>query len=207
MKIAIVDYSLGNTLSIVNALTSIGCSSKVTNSEKDLEIADGLVLSGVGNFGEGMQKLHDTGLFEILEKLVIRNSKPILGICLGLQLMTRGSEESKIPGFGWLPCKTQKISPSKSEKIPSIGWDVTEKNSIDKLTEGITPTSRFYFAHSYAIHDAPSEYVTLSSKRGKTFAAAMHKGNIYGVQFHPEKSYLGGERILRNFVELICTSD
>ena len=207
MKIAIVDYSLGNTMSIMNALSSIGFSSEITNHEGDLETADGLILSGVGNFGAGVQRLRSSGLFETLERLVIQDKKPILGICLGLQLMTLGSEESDIPGFGWLPCVTKRIPASTDDKVPSIGWYATEKNLADKLTEGIDSTSRFYFTHSYAIYDAPKEYVTLLSKDGKAFAAALRKDNIYGVQFHPEKSYSAGERILQNFVELVCSSD
>jgi glutamine amidotransferase len=204
MKISIVDYSLGNTKSIVNALTAIGCTVENTNSERELEKADGLILSGVGNFGEGMKKLQKSGLVKILDRLVLREKKPILGICLGLQLMTIRSEESDIPGLGWLPCETKKLPNLAGIKIPNIGWNSVEKNLGDQFAEGIGSNSRLFFTHSYAILDAPKKYVVLESKHGERFVAAIRKDNIYGVQFHPEKSYSDGQRVIRNFVELAC---
>jgi len=206
MKIAIVDYSLGNVKSIVNALGQIGCTVQITNSKRELEKADGLIMAGVGNFGEAMQRLEGSGMVEILERLVLLEKKPILGICLGLQLMTLRSEESSISGLGWLPCETKRLHESAGLKIPNIGWNKVEKSSWGKLTEGISPLSRMYFTHSYAILDAPNEYVKLTSSHGEKFVAGIQKDNIFGVQFHPEKSYSGGQLILQNFTEFICTN-
>jgi glutamine amidotransferase len=207
MNIAIVDYSLGNTKSIVNALSSIGCLSKFTNSERDLRSADGLILSGVGNFGEGILNLRRTGLEAILYEIVKIEKKPILGICLGMQLMTLGSDESEFPGLGWLPCRTEKLPQIDNLKVPNIGWNTLERGAVDRFTESLTSESLLYFAHSYAVLDAPPEHVSMWAMHGIRFAATMRFDNVYGVQFHPEKSYDAGVKILRNFVELACEQD
>jgi glutamine amidotransferase len=207
MNIAIIDYSIGNTKSIANALESFGCKTTFTNSESDLAKADGLILSGVGNFDEGIQNLRRMGLDKKLSKLVRSEKKPILGICLGLQLMTLGSDESNFPGLGWLNCRTEKLSKSDNTKIPNIGWNTVEIGINDRLTQDMTSESRLYFTHSYAILDAPRDDVTIWSRHGERFVAAIRSDNIYGVQFHPEKSYEAGYTLLRNFVELACEKD
>ena len=207
MNIAIINYSIGNTKSIANALESIGCKTTFTNSESELAKADGLILSGVGNFDEGIQNIRRMGLDKTLNNLVHSEKKPILGICLGLQLMTLGSDESEYPGLGWLQCRTEKLPKSNSTKIPNIGWSTVERDADDRLTKNLTSESLLYFTHSYAILDAPRDNVTIWSRHGERFVAGIHLGNVYGVQFHPEKSYEAGTKLLKNFVELACERD
>ncbi len=200
--IAIVNYGFGNTGSIQNMIKKIGFDSVITKDPVILRQADKLILPGVGSFDPGIKALRDSGLESILNQLVNVEKKPILGICLGMQLMTDSSEEGILPGLGWIEGKTVKFIPSeKKERIPHMGWNEVYVSTQSPLSEGFDSTYRYYFVHSYYVKCQNEEEVILYADYINRFTAAFQKGNIYGVQFHPEKSHKFGMRILKNFVE------
>ena len=207
MKIAIVDYSIGNIKSISNAIESIGAKVVLTSRESELESADGLILAGVGSFSAAVLSLRERKLDATLDRLVIQNGKPILGICLGLQVMTMASEESSLKGLGWLPYKTVRLPIIEGLKTPNINWmpvKVLKKDALTSKTEG---NQKFYFSHSFAILEAPTSDVSMLTITNPAYIAGVSRKNIYGVQFHPEKSHDFGWSLLRNFVELACDND
>ena len=200
--IAILDYGLGNLGSISNMLKVIGEKSKITNDEKVIDAADGIILPGVGAFDAGMSKLHELGLDEVIKKQA-QNGKPILGICLGMQLLGTKSEEGSLKGLSLIPfeCKRFNIS-DENIKIPHMGWDIVDFTQSHPLTEGLIGQQRYYFVHSYhAVCDDPAN-VLMTCDYGYRFAAAVIKDNIMGVQFHPEKSHDFGMALLSNFVKI-----
>jgi glutamine amidotransferase len=207
MKIAIVDYSVGNVQSIINCLTSLGITAYLSNNEREIGFADALILPGVGNFEAGISNLKKSGLDKSLQRLVIEEGVPVLGICLGMQVMTLSSDESNIPGLGWLPYKTEKMSVSSGRKLPNIGWNSVEIVGNHSISSGLRDDARFYFSHSYAILSAPSEFTLFKATYESEFVAGVCFANIFGVQFHPEKSHKDGEIFLRNFVDFVCAKD
>ena len=201
--IVVVDYEMGNLGSIVNMLKKIGAKSQVT-SDKDLILsADKLILPGVGAFDNGMMKLHDLGLTGILEQAVIVQRKPVLGICLGAQLMTKGSEEGRCPGLGWLDITTRRFrfAPERPLKIPHMGWNLVMPTKQSRLFHDMPDPARFYFVHSYYMECNDLDDQLTQTDYGFSFASSYERGNISGVQFHPEKSHKYGIRLMRNFVE------
>jgi glutamine amidotransferase len=207
MKIAILDYSVGNVASLLKSLSAIGVEAKLTRDSQELNSASGLILPGVGNYEVALQNLHNSGLSSVLNHIVLEKKVWVLGICLGLQIMTKGSEEGTLPGLGWLSCRTKKLPVTQSKKIPNIGWNTVRANPDIPLSRNFTGNSRFYFAHSFAVVDAPEEIVMFKSNHGIDFVAGLASENIFGVQFHPEKSYGHGEQLLKNFVSLVCAKD
>lgn len=206
--VAIVDYGLGNLGSIKNMLKVIGERSVVTSSFDEIHKADRIILPGVGAFDAGMGKLNDTGLSDIL-KSESKNGKPILGICLGMQLLGRKSEEGKFSGLGLIPFENKRFDFSsisdkdfaKSLKIPHMGWDIVDFKQESPILADIEGQQRYYFVHSYhAVCDSPDNML-MECDYGYKFAAAVVKNNVYGVQFHPEKSHDFGMRLLENFVK------
>ncbi len=205
--VVIVDYRMGNLGSIKNMLQRIGVEAIISSDVKALEDADKLILSGVGSFDEGMKNLRALHLIEALETQVLRNRKPILGICLGLHLLTKGSEEGRLPGLGWIDADVARFSfngTGQNLKVPHMGWNQVEIASDHPLFCDLPLTARFYFAHSYHVR-----HVRLLNGRnilGKTFygypfVSALVMENVAAVQFHPEKSHQFGIRFLKNFVE------
>lgn len=201
--IAILDYGLGNLGSIANMLKVIGEKSKITNKEDDIKTADGIILPGVGAFDAGMQKLNDSGLTEII-KNVAAHGTPVLGICLGMQLLGRKSEEGTLPGIDLIPfeCKKFRFSDESNLKIPHMGWDIVDIKQSNPLVDNLEGTQRYYFVHSYHAVCDSEENVLMTCDYGYEFAASVVKGNIIGVQFHPEKSHDFGLALLTNFVGL-----
>jgi glutamine amidotransferase len=200
--ITIVNYGLGNLASIQNMCRKLGIESVITDQAELIEQADRLILPGVGHFRAGMDNLHASGLKPLLDRLVIDEKKPVLGICLGAQLMTRHSEEGDVDGLGWVDADTIAFDPLKlgGLKIPHMGWtDILIRASADPIWEGIPDDPRFYFVHSYHFNFRNEAEVAATAQYGYEFACAFRKDNIYGMQFHPEKSHKYGMRILENF--------
>lgn len=203
MKIAIIDYGLGNPLSIRNMFKKVGADAQITSDEAQLFEADKLILPGVGHFTSGMQNLQSCGLKSILDTLVLEKKVPVLGICLGMQLMTGRSEESELPGLGWLDAETVKFRfEDAAVKIPHMGWTDTEfrKPEItNSVFEEVPP--RFYFVHSYFVKCHRPEDVLCESEYGHVFTSGFVKNNIMGVQFHPEKSHVFGQAFLKQYLD------
>ena len=203
--IVVIDYGLGNVGSIVNMLSHLGIDCIVSRQPSDIEQAKGLILPGVGAFDRGMGNLTQYGLIEPLQEVVVERGCPILGICLGAQLMTRESEEGCISGLGWLDIKTIKFFSRESFpslKVPHMGWGTIEVMKTNPLIEDCDE-HRFYFVHSYHFECESKEDVLASACYGYDFAAAFSKGNIYGVQFHPEKSHRFGKQLFTNFASWV----
>ncbi len=205
--VAIINYGLGNLGSIKNMLKVIGERSVITADKEEIHNADHIILPGVGAFDAGMSKLNESGLSEVI-KAEANNGKPILGICLGMQLLGRKSEEGKLGGLRLIPFESRRFNFSSVSdesikpllKIPHMGWDVVEFNHGSSLTNGIKGQQRYYFVHSYHAVCDSSENTLMTCDYGYKFAASVHKDNVYGVQFHPEKSHDFGMRIFENFV-------
>lgn len=201
--IAIVDYEAGNIGSIQNMLKKIGAESTITDDPEVIRKASKIILPGVGAFDYGITKLKNSGITEILHERK-QGGTPILGVCLGAQLMCRDSEEGKLPGLSWIDANVIRFPAMVADKkfqVPHIGWDHVTPSKKSILFEGLPEASRFYFVHSYYIQChrdidrlARNEYSTV-------FDAAFEFGNIAGVQFHPEKSHKFGFSLLKNFVE------
>jgi glutamine amidotransferase len=201
--ITIVDYGMGNLGSMLNMFKRIGVDVRV-DSEPDLILeAEKLVLPGVGAFDTAMRKINDVPkLQEALERQALVNKVPVLGVCLGMQLLTTSSEEGLLAGLGWIPAKTQRFPRIEGLKVPHMGWNIATPNFRSSLTDGIDTASRYYFIHSYYVQVVNSEHSLMRTNYGITFDSAIGYENIYGVQFHPEKSHKFGMQILKNFSEL-----
>lgn len=203
--IGIVDYGLGNLRSIQNMLRRGGVGSIISSDPAELKQADRLILPGVGHFGYGMDKLRERGLITLLEERALEAKVPVLGICLGVQLLGRGSEEAGVAGLGWLAMDTVAFDQSRmsaSERVPHMGWaDVT--HSDHPLFEGqVDP--RFYHVHSFHMRCDDHSTVIATAEYGYRFATGVAHDNVMGVQFHPEKSHTFGLRLLKAFAAMSC---
>lgn len=201
MRIVIVDYGVGNTSSIQNMLAKCGQDSLISSNEEEIATADKLILPGVGSFDTGMSKLKSLNLIEVLNQKVLIDKVPILGICLGMQLLGLASEEGELNGLSWIHFKSKHLSKiTKELKVPHMGWNFVNKNSEHPLLADLDETSRFYFVHSYYADCEKMEDTMLTAHYGESFTCAVFKENIAGVQFHPEKSHKFGLKLFRNFV-------
>lgn len=202
--IAIVDYGLGNLKSIYNMLSYLNIKSYISSNPEEIAMANKIILPGVGSFDTGVLNLRNSGLGAVLNEEVMARKKPILGICLGMQLLTAGSEEGEFPGLGWIKAVSKKFKfSSKDLKIPHMGWNYVRPVNTKSLFKGLdTEKNRFYFVHSYYVECTNEENVLAKCSYGNDFACAIVKDNIYGVQFHPEKSHKFGMTLLKNFAEL-----
>ena len=203
--IAVVNYGLGNVYSILNMLNKIGAKDSVlAYSPEEIEQADKIILPGVGAFDTGMELLKNSGLLSAINKHVLEEKKPLLGICLGMQMLGNSSEEGTSLGLGYINFVNKRFSfENQILKVPHMGWDyvTVEKKENPLVYNNITP-ARYYFVHSYhAICENPDN-VLMSCNYGYLFAAAVSHENIYGVQFHPEKSHKYGMQLLSNFVKV-----
>lgn len=201
--IAIIDYGLGNLGSIANMLKVIGEKNIITSNGKEIEAADKLILPGVGAFDAGMANLNRNGLTDIIKEQVRNKKKPILGICLGMQLLGRKSEEGKAEGLALIPFDNRRFRFTNGAglKIPHMGWDVVDFKIVHPLLDGIKGQQRYYFVHSYYAVCDDQENILMTCDYGYEFAAAVVKDNVVGVQFHPEKSHNFGMALLENFVK------
>ncbi len=202
--IVIVDYGLGNLGSIKNMFKKIGAETVISSDRLDIERADKLILPGVGRFDQGMMNLRNLELVAVLTDKVIRERAPILGICLGMQLFTRKSEEGESIGLGWIDAEVVRFKFADKErhlKIPHMGWNLAKIRQRDALFEEMDPEPRFYFVHSFHVVCKNESDILAKTFHGYEFASAIRKQNIYGVQFHPEKSHKFGMKLLSNFVQ------
>ena len=200
--IGIIDYGLGNLASILNMLRRIGVPAIISSDPSVLSAAAGLILPGVGAFDSGVSNLHASGLWSFLHEDVLQNGKPILGICLGVQLLTEGSDEGTLPGLGWIPGRTVAFDRSRlrpEHKIPNMGWRNITATRTDTLTGNLPPEPRFYFVHSFHLQCDDAQDVMITSQHGYEFTVGVRRKNVAGVQFHPEKSHKYGMALLRNF--------
>ena len=202
--ILIIDYGVGNVHSILNMFNKIGVEAKLSESPEELLLADKVILPGVGSFDYGMKQLKETGYYDYVIRFAKEIRRPLLGICLGMQMLGLSSEEGNEPGLGLIPFKNVKFKFEDTRlKVPHMGWNIVKLNKLDeKFSKGFTEDYRFYFVHSfYALCENESN-VLLTCDYGKEFTAAVQQDYIYGVQFHPEKSHKFGMQLLKNFSEL-----
>lgn len=199
--LAIINYGLGNLTSIRNMCKRIGVEAGITNDPGVIEGASRLILPGVGHFKKGMENLHDSGLKKQLDRLVLEEKRPILGICLGAQLMTARSEEGDVEGLGWVDADTIRFREAglNGLKVPHMGWREIVLADGNPLWSNLPPEPRFYFVHSYHFQFRQASEVSATAVYGYEFACAFRKANIFGTQFHPEKSHKFGMRVLENF--------
>jgi glutamine amidotransferase len=200
--ITIIDYGMGNLGSIRNMLKKIGHDSQVTADAAVIETAEKLLLPGVGAFDAGMDNLARSGLVPLLNRRVLENHVPVLGICLGMQLMTRRSEEGTREGLGWIDAEAVRFQHTDPTlKVPHMGWNLVHRTRAATLTDGLPEEPRFYFVHSYLVRCHRDEDVLLRTHYGVDFDSGFQHRNVWGVQFHPEKSHRFGMQLLRNFAE------
>jgi glutamine amidotransferase len=200
--IAIVDYGMGNLGSIQNMFKRIGASAQVTGDAQVLARATKILLPGVGAFDSAMQRIADSGLRKVLDRKALHERVPTLGICLGMQLLTRGSDEGQLPGLGWIGAATRRFPIIAGLKVPHMGWNLVTPTQPSPLTAGLPAQSRFYFVHSYFVQVDDERDSVLKAHYGVSFDAAVSHDNIFGAQFHPEKSHKFGMQLLANFASL-----
>ena len=196
---------MGNLGSIENMLRKIGAEVKVSSGKSDMLSARKIILPGVGAFDKGMTRLRELGLVEVLEERVIGGKVPILGICLGMQLFTKGSEEGILPGLGWIDAETVRFrfeGELTNLKIPHMGWNTIEVRQPGSILDDINEEPRFYFVHSYHVQCVNQANILATTRYGIPFHSAIIRGNIIGTQFHPEKSHKYGMKVLQNFVNI-----
>jgi len=202
--VVIVDYGMGNVGSIVNMLRKIGTDATVSPDPDVISQASKLILPGVGAFDSAMKRIREFGLRDVLDHKARVDKTPIIGLCLGMQLLTEGSDEGAEPGLGWVPGRTHKFDARAYPdiRIPHMGWNTAHRVRDDELTSDFTSDPRFYFVHSYYVKcDDPAD-VILTARHGVEFHAGLHHENIFGVQFHPEKSHHFGMTLLTGFLRV-----
>jgi len=197
---------MGNLRSVQNKLKRIGCSSEISSDPQLIRMADKLILPGVGHFANGIKKLADRNLINILNNKVRIEKVPIFGICLGMQLLGSFSEEGSINGLGWIDAKTILFRIPESDKyklkVPHIGWNDVIISTDSKLFRNIPLNAQFYFVHSYHLITNTNNMITGITHYCYDFVSCVEKGNIFGTQFHPEKSQDAGIQLLKNFINL-----
>lgn len=202
--IGIVNYGVGNLGSILNMFRKIGAQACIASDESAIARADKLVLPGVGHFDNAKSSLQASGLIPVLSRRVQEEGTPVLGICVGMQLMTRASAEGKLPGLAWVSAQTKRFEFSAGDaglKVPHMGWNSVRLREGESLSFGFEETPRFYFAHSYYVACDDAADTVGQTKYGLEFTSIFRRKNILGMQFHPEKSHRFGLQILRNFAE------
>jgi glutamine amidotransferase len=203
--ITIIDYGLGNVRAFVNVYERLNIKTKIARSANDITGATRLILPGVGAFDYAMTRLDQSGMRSELERQVLQNNVPVLGICVGMQILSKSSEEGLLPGLGWIDGHVKRFDVSEIPfkiHLPHMGWNTIKPERENQLLNGLDDESRFYFLHSYYfICTHPSETIA-TAEYGLRYACAVNKENIFGVQFHPEKSHGWGIRLLRNFAEI-----
>ncbi len=203
MTISIVDYGGGNLGSIRNMLKRVGADAETVSQEQEIARATKIILPGVGAFDHGMGKIRAHNLFDVLARKALVECIPILGICLGMQLICNDSEEGNAPGFGWIDTSVKRLTFDASSplKVPHMGWNGVDIRKAHPLVAGLGDDPSFYFVHSFYVPDDDT-YTVASARHGHDFAAVIARDNIVGAQFHPEKSHKFGLRLLQNFAAM-----
>jgi len=203
--IAIIDYGLGNVLAFVNVYNRLNIPVTVAKSVDDLANATKLILPGVGSFDHAMQQLDQSGMRQTIEQLVRQRGVPILGICVGMQMLAQSSDEGKLPGLGWIDGKVKKfdaLTMPRGTNLPHMGWNDVMPAEDGGLFKGLEQDARFYFLHSYYFECNQQSSILARTDYGVQFSCAVRRENVYGVQFHPEKSHHFGSQLLSNFAEI-----
>lgn len=206
VDVAVIDYGMGNAGSMQNMIRRTNASVVVTADERTIRDASAIVLPGVGSFDNGANKLRTLGLFELLNQRVLCEGVPFLGVCLGMQLLFESSEEGRLSGFGWIKGEVKRFGIPAGErlKVPHMGWNLVAPANYDSLFCGLEQEARFYFVHSYHAVCADEADILGRTAHGYEFVSAVRRRNIYGVQFHPEKSHRFGRALLSNFLETLA---
>lgn len=202
--IALVDYGLGNIQAFANIYRRLGLSVTLARTPEEMEGASKLILPGVGAFDWAMSQLNSSGMRDRLDEMVLGRKVAVLGVCVGMQMMATRSDEGKLPGLGWIDADVVRFDTSRLNQrthLPHMGWNDVKPTEAANLFRGIK-APQYYFLHSYHMAPAAQEHVLATASYGDHFAAAVRSGNIYGTQFHPEKSHGWGVDLLRNFAEL-----
>jgi imidazole glycerol-phosphate synthase subunit HisH len=208
--IAIVDYGLGNIRAFANVYRHLDIPFKIASKSDDLKDASKFVLPGVGAFDHAMEMLQKSGMQEPLNELVLGRRLPVLGICVGMQILALSSEEGCLPGLGWIAGSVKKLDPldvAHKIHLPHMGWNNIVPIKKNTLMNGLDNNSRFYFLHSYHFQCHHPDDVFAVTDYGGRFTCAVNSGNVYGVQFHPEKSHQNGIQLLKNFGNLPQAND
>lgn len=203
--ITLIDYGVGNLKSFINVYNRINIPIEIAQTAQDIVNAERLILPGVGHFDHAMLQLNRSGMRDAIDKQVLVNKIPIIGICVGMQMMSQRSEEGSEKGLGWIDAEVRKLDDSKINqitKLPHMGWnEVILEKSTDLLCD-IRPNSVFYFLHSYYFHCNDTENILATTNYGHNFTSIACRDNIYGIQFHPEKSHNDGQKLLENFSKI-----
>jgi glutamine amidotransferase len=201
--VCIIDYGMGNLMSVLRAFELIGCSVTVSNQSEDIQEAKRLILPGVGAFSVAMDNLRALNLIDLLTDEVLKKDKPFMGICLGMQLIAEDSyENGHFQGLGWIPATVRRLELDGSLRVPHMGWNDVHPIRRDKsLFDGIEGETSFYFVHSYHVDSRDPEYIGSTCNYGTEFVSTIQYKNIYAAQFHPEKSQKNGIQMLRNFIK------
>jgi glutamine amidotransferase len=203
--ITIIDYGLGNIRAFVNLYERLNVQTKIARFPGDLNSATKLILPGVGAFDYAMTLLNQSGMREELERQVMQDGVPVLGICVGMQILAKSSEEGVLPGLEWIDGRVRLFDASKipfKTRLPHMGWNTIKPVRENPLLDGLNEESRFYFLHSYYFECADETETIATAEYGLRYACAVNRKNVYGVQFHPEKSHANGIRLLHNFARL-----
>ena len=203
IKVAVIDYGINNTRSVVNALNLFDISSLVTSDVNYMKQSDAIILPGVGAFGQAMKNLNNLNLTEAIQELTLVKKNPFLGICLGMQLMADSSEEKgNFKGLSLIQGKVIKIKNKKNLRIPHMGWNSLHIKKKNNLFKNISNKSSFYFVHSYQ-YVCDNSYVIGEVEYGERIVSVINYNNLFGVQFHPERSHTSGIQILENFLDMV----
>jgi glutamine amidotransferase len=203
--IAIVDYGLGNIGAFVNVYNKANIKVVVAKTADELKGASKLILPGVGHFDHAMELLQHSGMRDTLDRLVLGDKVPVIGICVGMQILARTSEEGTLPGLGWIEADVKAFKSweaARNMPLPHMGWNDVRPHNSSPLFKGLETDARFYFLHSYYVSCERQDDVLATCDYGAEFSCAVRRANVYGVQFHPEKSHSFGNRLLKNFAEL-----
>lgn len=200
--IVIVDYGVGNLSSVSNMLRKAGGDVRVSNDPTEILAAEKLLLPGVGHFDHGMKMLNASGLRDAVDRFALELKRPVLGICLGAQILGKGSEEGEAPGLGWIDMTCRRFNAASGIRVPHMGWNQIVLQKPSPLLDSMREDARFYFVHSYHMECDNPEDVLATATYGLEFICAVQRGNIFGTQFHPEKSLRHGLTVMQAFVEL-----
>jgi len=203
--IAIVDYGLGNVAAFANIYKRLNVPAGAAKTADDLRGASRIILPGVGSFDQAVDRLTRSGMREPLEEIMHSGGVPVLGVCVGMQMLAACSAEGRLPGLGWVPGTVKKFDVSTlgdMKALPHMGWNDVKPATDSKLFDGLGADARFYFLHSYYFECAERDHVLAETEYGIRFSSAVSRGNLYGVQFHPEKSHRFGVQLLHNFASL-----
>lgn len=203
--ITIIDYGLGNIKAFVNVYERLNVKTKIAHTPEDIKGATKIILPGVGAFDYAMAQLKASGMRDELENQVLGNKIPVVGICVGMQMLAKSSDEGNLPGLGWIDGEVKlfdsNLIPYKT-RLPHMGWNSIKPVNGNPLMSDFNIDSRFYFLHSYYFVCHNEDEIISTTEYGATFASAVNKDNIYGIQFHPEKSHSNGVQLLKNFAML-----